>query len=216
MFFAAVHYAHTIHIEFPGGWRASGIVDLSFAGGSLLPLLFFAPWLWRRREWLAGGVILLGGLLVTFRLWSNVGLNSSAPDLLKHWGFLVQAVLLAAGGLHLLLLVAAETWRRRDIVTLILVVLDRRHNLFCNSFELDRKRPELSPPGAGGRDSAGAAVGGLPGKFYDGWLAGVAADSGGGHLFGRRRGGLSAGRFSQAGGHTNHGKIQIDRHTRLV
>jgi hypothetical protein len=41
---------------------------------------------------------------------------------MKHWGFLIQAVLLTAGGLHLLLLVMAETWRRRDAVTIILVL----------------------------------------------------------------------------------------------
>ena len=122
LFSAAVHYAHTTHIEFPGGWRTSGIIGLAFAGGSLLPLLFFAPWLWRRRALLAGGIIMLGGSLTTVRLWNNVGLNSAAPDLMKHWDFLIQAVLLTAGGLHLFLLVLAETWRRRDSVTLILAL----------------------------------------------------------------------------------------------
>ncbi len=122
LFFAAVHYAHATRIEFPGGWRASVIIGLAFAGGSLLPLLFFAPWLWRRRALLAGGVIMLGGLFTTFRLWNNIGLDGAAPDLMKHWDFLIQVVLLTAGGLHLLLLVLAEAWRRRDIVTLILAL----------------------------------------------------------------------------------------------
>jgi 4-amino-4-deoxy-L-arabinose transferase-like glycosyltransferase/tetratricopeptide (TPR) repeat protein len=122
LFSAAVHYAHTTHIEFPGGWQASVIIGLAFAGGSLLPLLFFAPWLWRRRAWLAGGMIMIGGLLTMFRLWNNIGLDGAAPDLMKHWGFLIQAVLLTAGGLHVLLLVVAETWRRRDSITLILAL----------------------------------------------------------------------------------------------
>ncbi len=122
LFSAAVHYAHTTHIGFPGGWRASGIIDLAFAGGSLLPLLFFAPWLWRRRAGLAGGILMLGGLLTTFRLWNNVGLDGAAPDLMKRWDFLIQLVFLTAGGVHLLLLVVAEMWRRRDSVTLILAL----------------------------------------------------------------------------------------------
>ncbi len=122
LFSMAVHYAHTIHIGFPGGWRASGIIDLAFLGGSLLPLLFFAPWLWRPKRLLAGSVIMLGGLLTTFRLWNNVVLDSAAPDLMKHWDFLVQLVFLTAGGLHVLLLVVGEVWRRRDSVTLILAL----------------------------------------------------------------------------------------------
>ena len=122
LFFAAVHYAHTTRIDFPGGWKASAIIDLAFAGGSLLPVLFFAPWLWPRRAWLAGGTLMLGGLLVTFHLWNDIGLNSAAVDLMKHPSFLVQTVLLTAGGLHLLLLMADETRRRRDIVTIILVL----------------------------------------------------------------------------------------------
>ena len=122
LFSAAIHYAHTTHINFPGGWRASAIIDLAFVGGSLLPLLFFAPWLWRRRALVTGGLLMLGGLIVTFKLWNGVELNAAAPDLMHRRDFLVQTVLLTAGGLHLLLLVAAETWRRRDITTLTLAL----------------------------------------------------------------------------------------------
>jgi len=122
LFFAAVHYAQTSHVGFPGGWKASGIIGLAFAGGSLLPLLFFAPLLWRRSVLLAGGIVIFGALLLTFRLCDNLGLTITPLALMKHWGFLIQAVLLTAGGLHLLLLVMAETWRRRDAVTIILVL----------------------------------------------------------------------------------------------
>ena len=69
-----------------------------------------------------GGIIVLGGLFALFQLWENVVLNGSMPDLMKTRGFVVQAMLLTAGGLHLLALVATEIWRRRDIVTLTLVL----------------------------------------------------------------------------------------------
>jgi tetratricopeptide (TPR) repeat protein len=122
LFFAAVHYAQTSHVGFPGGWKAGGIIGLAFAGGSLLPLLFFAPLLWRRSVLLAGGIVIPGALLLTFRLCDNLGLTVTPLALMKHWEFLIQAVLLTAGGLHLLLLVVAETRRRRDAVTIILVL----------------------------------------------------------------------------------------------
>jgi 4-amino-4-deoxy-L-arabinose transferase-like glycosyltransferase len=123
LFSAAVHYAHTTRIEFPGGWRAGGIIGLAFAGGSLLPLLFFAPSLWRPKMLLAGGVVILGIWLAMFPLWDNLGLIINAdPKRMKNWYYLLQVVLLTAGGLHVLLLVAAETWRRRDIVALILAL----------------------------------------------------------------------------------------------
>ena len=122
LFFAAVHYAQTSHVGFPGGWKASGIIGLAFAGGSLLPLLFFAPLLWRRGALLAGGIVILGALLLIFRLSDNLGLTITPLALMKHWGFLIQAVILTAGGVHLCLLVVAEAWRRRDAVTIILVL----------------------------------------------------------------------------------------------
>jgi hypothetical protein len=41
---------------------------------------------------------------------------------MKHWDFLIQVVLLTAGGLHLLLLVAVETWQRRDRISVMLAL----------------------------------------------------------------------------------------------
>src|SRR5208283_5828215 len=56
---------------------ASGIIGLAFAGGSLLPLLFFAPFLWRPKTLLAGGAVILGTWLAMFLLWDNLGLTSA-------------------------------------------------------------------------------------------------------------------------------------------
>ena len=120
LFFGAVHYAQTNHIGFPGGWKASGIIGLAFAGGSLLPVLFFAPFLWRPKTLWTGGIVISGTFLLTFRLCDNLGLMSAPPDLMKHWSFLIQAALLATAGLHLGLLVVVETWQRRDATTIIL------------------------------------------------------------------------------------------------
>jgi 4-amino-4-deoxy-L-arabinose transferase-like glycosyltransferase len=103
-------------------WMARGIIGLAFAGGGLLPLLFFAPWLWRRWLLLSGAVVIFGVLLLTFRFYDNFGLMWAVPNLMKHQDFLLWVILLTAGGLHLLLLVAAEVWRRRDMNSVILAL----------------------------------------------------------------------------------------------
>ncbi len=120
---AATHYAQTRRIELPGGWMAKGIVGLAFAGGTLLPLLFFAPWLWGRRRLWAGGVVIFGLWVGMFAGWNHLGL-SNVPDFpaLRHWEYVLEVALLTAGGLHLLLLAAAEIWRRRDIISATLVL----------------------------------------------------------------------------------------------
>ena len=106
-------------------WEARGIIGLAFAGGSLLPLLFYAPLLWRRRTWLIGGAAIFGVLLGLIRL-GNFQIMKVPPELMNllmnRWGFVLQLVLLTAGGFHLLLLVGAEAWRRRDAVSLVLVL----------------------------------------------------------------------------------------------
>ena len=119
---AASHFARTVRgVDY---WKnARGITGLAFAGGSLLPLLLFAPLLWRRWVWLAGGFVILGVWLGTFDLWNNL-VRSSVADIsmLRRSGFALQAVLLSMGGLQLLLLVAADVFRRRDISSVILAL----------------------------------------------------------------------------------------------
>jgi 4-amino-4-deoxy-L-arabinose transferase-like glycosyltransferase len=120
---AASYHARTFRVGFPGGWKAKGIISLTFAGGSLLPVLFFSPLLWRRRVLLAGGFVFFGVWLGMFKLWNNLGLSSVADlSMLKHGDFVLQVALLTVGGLHLLLLVAAEICRRRDPGSIILAL----------------------------------------------------------------------------------------------
>jgi 4-amino-4-deoxy-L-arabinose transferase-like glycosyltransferase len=123
LLFAAAGNVQAAGIEYPGGWRAKGIIGLAFAGGSLLPLLFFAPWLWRRRALLAIGVVILGISLGICRFGGNLGVLLSWQNQLKNrWDFSLQVGILAAAGVHLLLLVGAEAWRRRNLISVMLVV----------------------------------------------------------------------------------------------
>jgi tetratricopeptide (TPR) repeat protein len=120
----AAGYAQTHRAGFLSDWQARGIISLAFAGGSLLPLLFFAPFLWRWRALLAGGVAVFGLVLGTFCLSNNLWLVRSwvDPELMNQWGFVLQLTLLTAAGLHLLLLAATDVWQRRDTISTILVL----------------------------------------------------------------------------------------------
>ncbi|MGA2787689.1 MAG: glycosyltransferase family 39 protein [Verrucomicrobiota bacterium] len=121
---AAAGYARMHRFDFLSDWKARAIISLAFAGGSLLPLLFFAPFLWRRQTLLAGGVAVFGLVLGTFCLSDNLGLIRpwDDPGLMNHWGFVLQLTLLTAAGLHFLLLAGTDVWQRRDVTSLILAL----------------------------------------------------------------------------------------------
>jgi 4-amino-4-deoxy-L-arabinose transferase-like glycosyltransferase/tetratricopeptide (TPR) repeat protein len=149
LFSAAV--GHTQHSRgFPSGWEDRGIIGLAFAGGCLLPLLFFAPWLWRPRTLLAGGFVILGILSGIFWLGGNLGLLYGNSGLMKHWGFATQVLLLTAGGLHLLLLTAAEVWPRRNLisVTLALWILGGLFSAIVLNFTINARGFLLVVPAA--------------------------------------------------------------------
>jgi 4-amino-4-deoxy-L-arabinose transferase-like glycosyltransferase len=116
-FLAATHYVQMSR-HASGDWPARGIITLAFAGGSLLPLLFFAPRLWRPRHWLGGGAVILAVLLGVLCPGGNLWLvqHWTNPEPMNQWGFVLQVALLTAAGVHLLLLAAAEFWQRRDTI----------------------------------------------------------------------------------------------------
>lgn len=124
LFSAAVYYARVHPAVFPGGGKARGIIGLAFAGGSLLPLLFYAPWLWRPKTLLAGGGVIFGILLGIFYQGSHLGLihQWGNPGLMNQWEFVIQVMVLTAGGMHLLLLVMAEAGQRRDRISIALAL----------------------------------------------------------------------------------------------
>jgi 4-amino-4-deoxy-L-arabinose transferase-like glycosyltransferase len=94
------------------------IVGLSFLGGCALTGLTFVPFLWSRRQILAGAILgLLAGLLAgkggihPQQLWWH------APGMLK----IAQLMILVGGGISMLGLAFADLWERRDADSLLLV-----------------------------------------------------------------------------------------------
>jgi len=120
---AVAHIHHSR--EFPGSWEARGIIGLAFAGGCLLPLLFFAPFLWRPRILIAGGVVIFGLWVAMFLLWNDLGLinrDSADPKIMKQWYYLLQVALLTAVGLLWLYLTLEEAWHEQEANAAILVL----------------------------------------------------------------------------------------------
>ena len=111
---AAAEYAAKTRFDVTGGWAKKIIIGLAYAGGCLLPVLFFVNRLWTKREWLIGGGLLLTATFAA--LWATgVGSQSSLA-------FRLQMTVMFAAGIHLLLLAAVELWRRRDTTSLLLAL----------------------------------------------------------------------------------------------
>ncbi len=98
----AIHYASSYVDRTGPDFVTRAMIGLQFAGGCLVPALFFAPLLWPR-ELIAAGLL----LVALFAALSGPGL---APRLIE-----AQTVLLRLGGLSLVALTVVEWWRsRRD------------------------------------------------------------------------------------------------------
>lgn len=118
---AASYHARSFRPSYPGGWKAVAVIGFAFAGGGMLPVLFFAPFLHRSGNFWLGAAVVVAIWMAAYRWWDFLGLASNAASL-RHWGYVLQVVLLAAGGGQLLLIAGAEAWRRRDVITSILLV----------------------------------------------------------------------------------------------
>jgi hypothetical protein len=83
----------------------SGLVGLSFLGGCALPILFFSPFLWNRRQLIFGSLAAaLAGLAVSMR-WMLPLIH----DPRQHWTWIgVQFAFYFAGGISVLGLVIAD------------------------------------------------------------------------------------------------------------
>jgi hypothetical protein len=111
---AAADYASQTRFGVTGGWLNKIILGVAYLGGCLLPVLFFAPRLWRKRELVFGGGIILATAWA-ISLFSGIG---------HEFGLLfqLQMMLLLANGIHLLLLALAELARRRDATSWVLAL----------------------------------------------------------------------------------------------
>jgi Dolichyl-phosphate-mannose-protein mannosyltransferase len=102
---------------------ANALVDLSFVGGCALPALTFAPFIWARKKILA--VCILSALASFLISTGRIGLGETLgpPDFYRHWFVVgVQLTLFIAAGFSVIALAAADTWKRKDAESLLLML----------------------------------------------------------------------------------------------
>lgn len=97
------------------------VEGLVFAGGALLTLLFFAPWLWSRRGlavWLIAAVVI--GAALGYR--GNIASLALAIEGRTDWNALIQSALFCLAGLMMVCLPIMDVARRRDVASLLLLL----------------------------------------------------------------------------------------------
>ena len=89
---------------------------LSFLGGSMLPALIFAPWLWRRREIVIGAAF---AAVMGFSLgWADYGLESPRH---AHWVLMsLELTVFIAAGLSVMGMVVQYARKQRDANAVLL------------------------------------------------------------------------------------------------
>ncbi len=99
----------------------AGLTALTFTGGCLAVVIFFAPLLWRIRSLavFAGGTV----LLATANFWGGLLLGKhGAIQTVSQLSVKLQILFWTIGGLGVLVLTAADIWSRRDARSGLLVL----------------------------------------------------------------------------------------------
>jgi 4-amino-4-deoxy-L-arabinose transferase-like glycosyltransferase len=111
----------TSAVLFSLGWELSEklklptktLIGLAFAGGSIVSVAFYAPFLWSRRFWLII-IILLALVVAVLVSMGTVGTLSLRDANIIRWELLLQLALFIVAGIHILTLATADLWKNRD------------------------------------------------------------------------------------------------------
>ncbi len=106
---------------------ARTLITLSYMGGSILPALLWAPFIWSRKQIAvvllasgAAGIFIMRGLM---RLGLTAGSSQAFAARNEHWAIIsIQLILFIAGGISTLALAIADCRRERDADSLFLLL----------------------------------------------------------------------------------------------
>jgi tetratricopeptide (TPR) repeat protein len=128
MLFAAGSFA--VDVGAKGSYLLRGPIALSFVGGCLAGLIFFAPLLWPRRG-LAVGMVAVGLTMGLFHFVGDIGFWSWPDSRSACLLILFQLALFNVAGISLLVLAVADLRRRRDAESALLFLWTAGTFLFC-------------------------------------------------------------------------------------
>jgi len=97
------------------------LTGLTFLGAGTAPVLFLAPWLWRRAGRIALWVGAIAAALITVALQQS-GWQVGEPKISFEWWFWPQYGLWLLAGIHITALMVVEIWTQRDRNALLLVL----------------------------------------------------------------------------------------------
>ncbi len=113
--------AYALGVEKRTVLLAGGLTTLSFLGGGIAVLLFFAPWLWSRKAILAGALA-LAALMAVLPLTEAFAKFQMPKEGFDFFLFLFQFALWAVVGGGLLWMSAEDLARNRDAASLLLAL----------------------------------------------------------------------------------------------
>lgn len=119
----AVSFARSLRHAQSASGLAMGLVGSSFLGGCMLTGLTFAPVLWSRKQILIGSMLTAIAAFPLSSGWLNLGITMAPRDFHeRHVWVGVQLAFCIAGGISILALAIADTWKRRDADSLFLLL----------------------------------------------------------------------------------------------
>ena len=127
LFSDAAKYASDQWVLKPSHILDQTLTGLSFTGGCLLGLAFFAPMLWPRRTFLIVTTVLLTLLVSALLSMDTIGgaklydeMESSGYRTGVRWGLVFQLALFISAGIHVLILATTDLMRHKDAPSLLL------------------------------------------------------------------------------------------------
>lgn len=121
LFTYAAQYTSEYRQNTHGGVWENAVLGIGFMGGCFLPVVFLTPWLWSRRVCLTG-IVLFGICLIGLPYLAGLTKLLWQPQGGLNWGTLLQAAVFTFTGIEIFVLAAADFRKRRDAVSLMLLL----------------------------------------------------------------------------------------------